>query len=1481
MDTAEIFRLLSKLPLFSAADRSHDSTDLNIFVDSVPFSNKTKGEGEISLGGELLFKGILRGQIDSQHQRGPFQDAGRKEMEFSFRKIERDEEPWISRIGSPARRLVSTAVKNLQEGRRLVLAGAPSCGKSTAAGLIAAELVHSQIKRLDKKSPEECLWQIPVKFSARQALREGVAKAAEEAFFQDYGIQLPGNMFKVAVQAGLVVPIIDGVEEWGNGDRLGTSTRLVAEFFILVGRRAPLVLTVDSRCIFMSIFDKDRVTGFGERCRDGDDIDLLELAPFCGMGGSRRKMFLALRSELPGLDKGDVASCLEEGRDPAGVICAREIEQWLDEPDPYGLMTPETRRELVHLIAREQFASGASSIPFTRVLDIIYDKIPYELRDTYHIDILTDSIFRCPFLDGDEDQGLSFSSQLMWETAFVDFLSRLISREGIGPDIMDVLSRGILNQRTALAFWMREEIQARGKMHFGRIAHLLSKPESVVDRANLSNDQRRNITIALFRLYTAFETLEGKPLPIQLPKGVSFSGARLDEIDFSDIAITKWNFDDAVLKGAYFKNSELKECSFRNVYAYYMYFQPKSITGTCNFLNARVPGAAFRLPRFDEIKLTRADLTGSLIECPPEDQGKLLRELDSAITDNTLMRDFKSQAEGMIGLDTECWWFLERNSEIQFLANRFIIEALEPSKQGTGLQILDCMDNEKTWLPFDDETVAIACPLLQPGSSDTETIAFVAEGTDKVYLVERRSGQWNHTLLPGVTPGVRVAVRPAGSDRLIVVTDDAAVELGPGKSVLKLDMPWREVVAAAQAEPGDDRLVIITHDQLFEVKLERAADDKLLTRICHKHRLAGSAVLLNVNGDTAAVGFEDNTIQLFSKRFGWASRGRHLLSFDRLRAVIVAPERGFTFVIGNWDVAVEGGRGFTDIIPKLDRTDESDNVGSIGVCILDSRTAETIIYYEIAERSRDKVVKALRKVGAQAKLHGQERLNKAEREEGRYDGTDDCSRFILQHVEWSLDDVTYVNNVPHKIEVRFEPKRPLTKLRHIYEIEGRKAIQMPLRIEVVITEPDGASHSVPTDDVVTKNSGSGIAMTVPWTFRMDGDLRLTVNMFLGPAIRTIEFETPLKSRPDNPFNYGPALGKEKAYMFYGHEKTLDKLDADIRNSSRKVCGSRRQGKSSLLFALENRLRSNARNDMLVVSMSFDSLVNNSGNSQSESAVDFVNLIFEKIAMDEKYSRQMGVEMAPRLSSPNEAKQKLQELVEEVKQVFGPNGRLVVLIDEYNAFLEFADYGEYIGTFFQDMDPTLRAIAFDLPYSRKHSKEKELDAKQNSGLFRFFQQIYYMQPLEPKEIEALAREPIRGRYNIDTDALDELVTRSAGRPYDAQVMLRSSIGRLINDNRKVITAGDVVDAFEMELTPTYRRDYFEPIEHFIKADGPAANNMLSALKDNFWDNVRIINGESEGNSAIHPHAFEYGYVSGHVGQDVHLPPALLNAWAKGN
>jgi hypothetical protein len=990
-----------------------------------------------------------------------------------------------------------------------------------------------------------------------------------------------------------------------------------------------------------------------------------------------------------------------------------------------------------------------------------------------------------------------------------------------------------------------------------------------------SSAPARNTLVGLMRLLVAFDRLSGKEPPLRMPPGVSLEGAALDDMDFANLDLSGWNFNDTVMRTPHFVDTVLEDCSFRNAYIQALLFQPKSTKGVCNFINARLPGARFTLEAFEDLPLSRADLSGAKFEHDRKvkkspDWRRLRSEIEKAVRSSTITiaRD-ETRREGGSGFDADLAAGLIGVPNLRLVADRFIV-ALDRKRDTLRITGVDDEDNT-------ERTTPVAMPGTAPrfvtevrviGRHDRIEAGFLAADSKGVHALfwhsDRKDWGKPQRLDDRVgTPSFAALLADRGT--LLVQGPNGVFMLTDGHVAQALDTPWSDVRLLSVPDTTVATFVATTDEHILTLSLteDDATPGALTTEIGPRRRLDGTPVRLTADGEDVALVFDDNSVQLLSRRYGWASRGHHLTSFTTIHDVVFMSERGFLYVIGTWDDSAADGAGGKD---------GGKRKTLFGTCLLDSRSGDLVLYYDLDPKGFDEA--ALSKdlldfIRAQERIPDAQ-MSQEDWSQGLYDGSAEGGNFILQRISVPASQQTYCEGQDLTLEIRLAPKDPLKRLRPIYDVPGAVG-QMPLRVELQVSDADGVGHAVPTDTVELIDRKPDVLVRFPWHFHRSGDYTVEPSVFLGPAMRALALPERLPVRPNNPYEHGPGLTESNAYLFVGHDEMLSRLEADVRRNNVMVCGSRRQGKSSLLNMLLPRLRNIGSGDLVAVRVSFD-LVEKS-DTEGGHSIGVIRAMLAELHQYEEYQRIFALPDPDTITDRVKAKNAVADLCQQLHEVLGENARLILLADEVNKFIEYEDRAEFIGALLNDYSRSFRLVAFGLPVDFG----QHVNTLSNSGFPRFLTQRRFLRPLSDREITALATGPIKGRYEVDRAALDELIKRAAGRPFDAQVMLRKALDQTIGEGRSTLNAKDIVRAFHAELVPTYKSYLMDALTAAEAACPDEIKDWKEELKADFWEGVRIINGLDSQSSAAQAEILKYGFVRGDNGEYLNIPPAMLAAW----
>jgi GAF domain-containing protein len=280
-------------------------------------------------------------------------------------------------------------------------------------------------------------------------------------------------------------------------------------------------------------------------------------------------------------------------------------------------------------------------------------------------------------------------------------------------------------------------------------------------------------------------------------------------------------------------------------------------------------------------------------------------------------------------------------------------------------------------------------------------------------------------------------------------------------------------------------------------------------------------------------------------------------------------------------------------------------------------------------------------------------------------------------------------------------------------------------------------------------------------------------------------DTLLVTKFTNPYIVGQPVLKPE--MCFGREPLFKRMMSVLHRNSVLLYGERRIGKTTMLKQLEMRLHAADDPETRFRPVFIDL-------QGVEEGAFFTTMIEEILHRFGKRTAGLTLQYQPGRGTygGREFQRDLRTLVTALcgEQPDGRIERLVLLIDEADvmygyderALQEFRrifmnDYAEYLSVVFAAVDIHRQWRRYESP------------------LYNLFHHIE-ITPLTRDDIEALARSPVRGRYEYDDAAIELIVRYSAGRPMKAQLYCMEAISHVREQGRTTVLADDIERANEV-------------------------------------------------------------------------------------
>jgi GTPase SAR1 family protein len=303
-------------------------------------------------------------------------------------------------------------------------------------------------------------------------------------------------------------------------------------------------------------------------------------------------------------------------------------------------------------------------------------------------------------------------------------------------------------------------------------------------------------------------------------------------------------------------------------------------------------------------------------------------------------------------------------------------------------------------------------------------------------------------------------------------------------------------------------------------------------------------------------------------------------------------------------------------------------------------------------------------------------------------------------------------------------------------------------------------------------------------------------------------------RKFNPYISGDPIREPD--MFFGREELLRKIINTLHNNSIMIHGPRRIGKTSLLYQLANRLRAASDPDYAFI----PALIDLEGTAQEE----FFHTLVEEILEDcqpyltERLSLAYN-EKSQRAYTHRDFARDLSTLIDQLQQSSNKEVRLILLLDEVDVMNRYDQLVQqqlrriFMKTFARNLGAVVAGVHI--------SKEWE---RLESPWYNLFLEME-LSPLSREEAVRLIKEPVKGVYSYEDEAVEAIWEYSQGHPQLVQQLCLEAVNRLLQEKRSRVTRADVesvyreIAAWEKVQEGQGERERPPPLVKRVAEEGP--------------------------------------------------------------
>jgi GTPase SAR1 family protein len=287
-------------------------------------------------------------------------------------------------------------------------------------------------------------------------------------------------------------------------------------------------------------------------------------------------------------------------------------------------------------------------------------------------------------------------------------------------------------------------------------------------------------------------------------------------------------------------------------------------------------------------------------------------------------------------------------------------------------------------------------------------------------------------------------------------------------------------------------------------------------------------------------------------------------------------------------------------------------------------------------------------------------------------------------------------------------------------------------------------------------------------------------------------------------------------MFFGREELLKRIINTLHNNSIMIHGPRRIGKTSLLYQLADRLRATSDPDYVFI----PALIDLEGTAQAE----FFHTLMEEILEDcQSYLTErlplVCNEKGEVAYTHRDFARDLRTLIGHLQQSSNKEVRLILLLDEVDVMNRYDQLVQqqlrriFMKTFARNLGAVVAGVHI--------SKEWE---RLESPWYNLFLEME-LPPLSHEQAVRLIKEPVKGVYSYEDEAVEAIWEYSQGHPQLVQQLCLEVVNQLLQEKRSRVTKADVesvyreIAAWEKAQEEREERERSRPLVKRVSEEGP--------------------------------------------------------------
>lgn len=264
----------------------------------------------------------------------------------------------------------------------------------------------------------------------------------------------------------------------------------------------------------------------------------------------------------------------------------------------------------------------------------------------------------------------------------------------------------------------------------------------------------------------------------------------------------------------------------------------------------------------------------------------------------------------------------------------------------------------------------------------------------------------------------------------------------------------------------------------------------------------------------------------------------------------------------------------------------------------------------------------------------------------------------------------------------------------------------------------------------------------------------------------------------NPYIAGAPVTDES--LFFGRQRLLSRVLNLLHHNSFMITGERRIGKTSFLLRLLRALES----DQSSVYRFYPVFVDLSGVPEEGFFQAIMSDVVDALSLAPETQAALRFAPGRERYEGRDFSHDMQRILGELQALTERRVKLILLVDEVDVLNQYSERTNQLlrSIFMKTFAEHLATVMCGVGLKRAWTSD-------GSPWYNFFELIQ-LTPFSREDAEALIRTPVAGIFRYDSQAVELILEYSEMKPYLVQKFCIQAVNRILDDNRKTVTALDI-------------------------------------------------------------------------------------------